>query len=77
MIEIDPHYQRTGIDPALTGALATHAAGLGLERTVAWICGTPKLVVMRVVQPPPGPMPTLTASAPRSARKVAPAAVAT
>ena len=31
MIEIDPQYQRTGIDPALAGTLATHAAALGLE----------------------------------------------
>ena len=39
--------------------------------------GTPKLVVNRVVQPPPGPMPTFTASTPRSARKATPSAVAT
>ena len=32
---------------------------------------------MRVVQPPPGPMPTLTPSAPRSTRNRAPSAVAT
>ena len=32
---------------------------------------------MRVVQPPPGPMPTFTALAPRSARNRAPSAVAT
>ena len=31
MIEIDPHYQRTGIDPSAAGELGTHAAGLGLE----------------------------------------------
>ena len=45
--------------------------------TMACNCGTPKLVVRRVVQPPPGPMPTFTALAPRSARKRAPSAVAT
>src|SRR4029453_15759701 len=42
--------------------------------TRACTCGTPKLVVMRVVQPPPGPMPTLTPSTPRSTRKRAPSA---
>ncbi len=31
MIEVDPHYQRTGVDPALAGELGTHAARLGLE----------------------------------------------
>jgi D-serine deaminase-like pyridoxal phosphate-dependent protein len=31
MIEVDPHYQRTGIDPAQAGDLATQAARLGLE----------------------------------------------
>ena len=45
--------------------------------TSACTCGTPKLVVRRVVQPPPGPMPTLMPSAPRSRRNVAPSAVAT
>ena len=45
--------------------------------TSACTCGTPKLVVMRVVQPPPGPMPTLMPSAPRSSRNRAPSAVAT
>ncbi len=45
--------------------------------TSACSCGTPKLVVMRVVQPPPGPMPTLTALTPRSTRNRTPSAVAT
>ena len=31
------------------------------QSTSACPCGTPKLVVIRVVQPPPGPMPTLIA----------------
>jgi D-serine deaminase-like pyridoxal phosphate-dependent protein len=31
MIEIDPHYQRTGVDPAKAGPLGTVAAQLGLE----------------------------------------------
>ena len=47
------------------------------QSTSACSCGTPKLVVMRVVQPPPGPIPTFTALAPRSARNRAPSAVAT
>ena len=51
-------------------------APAGIRRS-ACSCGTPKLVVSRVVQPPPGPMPTLTALTPRSARNRTPSAVAT
>ena len=40
-------------------------------------CGTPKFVLSRVVQPPPGPMPTLMPLTPRSARNATPSAVAT
>ena len=40
-------------------------------------CGTPTPATMRVVQIEPGPMPTLTASAPASIRALAPSAVAT
>ena len=45
--------------------------------TSASTCGTPKFVVSRVVQPPPGPMPTLIPLTPRSRRNCTPAAVAT
>src|SRR5918996_846905 len=45
--------------------------------TSACTCGTPKAVLIRVVQPPPGPMPTLIPCTPRSARNWAPSAVAT
>ena len=41
------------------------------------ICGTPTPEITRVVQIEPGPMPTLTASAPASIRSRAPSAVAT
>ena len=44
---------------------------------IACSCGTPAPVSSRVRQPRPGPTPTLIASAPRSARKRAPSAVAT
>ena len=69
-------------------AVAPHAA-VGDERhgrpsasamrhsTSACTWGTPKLVFRRVVQPPPGPMPTLMPLTPRSARNRAPSAVAT
>ena len=60
---------------AMIGTFAAQSAAR--QSTSACSCGTPKLVVMRVVQPPPGPMPTFTALAPRSARKRAPSAVAT
>jgi hypothetical protein len=40
-------------------------------------CGTPTPATMRVVQIEPGPMPTLTASAPASISALAPSAVAT
>ena len=53
------------------------AAGPRRHSYSACSCGTPKLVVRRVVQPPPGPMPTFTALTPRSARNRTPSAVAT
>jgi hypothetical protein len=40
-------------------------------------CGTPTPATMRVVQMDPGPMPTLTASAPASISACVPSAVAT
>ena len=40
-------------------------------------CGTPTPATMRVVQIEPGPMPTLTASAPASISALVPSAVAT
>jgi hypothetical protein len=45
--------------------------------SIAMTCGTPTPVTMRVVQIEPGPMPTLTASAPASMTARAPSAVAT
>ncbi len=44
---------------------------------IAETCGTPTPATMRVVQIEPGPTPTLTASAPWSARAFAPSPVAT
>ena len=44
---------------------------------MAVICGTPTPATTRVVQIEPGPMPTLTASAPALASASAPSAVAT
>ena len=44
---------------------------------IAVNCGTPTPATMRVVQIEPGPMPTLTASAPASISASAPSAVAT
>ena len=43
----------------------------------AVICGTPQPVTILVVQIEPGPIPTLTALTPASAKAKAPAAVAT
>ena len=43
-----------------------------LASTTAVIWGMPAPVTMRVVQMEPGPMPTFTASAPASARSLAP-----
>ena len=60
---------------AITGTPESPTASR--HSTSACSCGTPKLVVIRVVQPPPGPMPTLMPSAPRSSRNRAPSAVAT
>ena len=45
--------------------------------TTAVSCGTPTPATKRVVQTPPGPTPTLMASAPASTRSMAPWAVAT
>src|SRR5262249_10359028 len=45
--------------------------------TTAVSCGTPTPATTRVVQIEPGPMPTLTASAPASISALAPSAVAT
>ena len=44
---------------------------------IAESCGTPTPATMRVVQIEPGPMPTLTASAPASISACVPSAVAT
>ena len=44
-------------------------------RDMALICGTPTPATMRVVQIEPGPMPTLTASAPAFTRSSAASAV--
>ena len=44
---------------------------------MAVICGTPTPEITRVVQIEPGPMPTLTASAPAAIRSAHPWAVAT
>ena len=45
--------------------------------TMAVICGTPTPVTTRVVQIEPGPIPTFTASTPRSTSALAPSSVAT
>ncbi len=45
--------------------------------TMAVTCGTPTPVTTRVVQMEPGPMPTLTASTPRSTSALVPWSVAT
>ena len=45
--------------------------------TMAVICGTPTPVTTRVVQMEPGPMPTFTASIPRSTSALVPSSVAT
>ena len=65
------------LDAAVGDRAATRLRSAARHSTSACSCGTPKLVVMRVVQPPPGPMPTLMPLAPRSSRKRAPSAVAT
>ena len=59
--------------PSATSGISSATASRHSTSACSW--GTPKLVVMRVVQPPPGPMPTLIPSAPRSRRKSAPSEV--
>ena len=51
---------------AITGAPESLAARAASSTAVSW--GTPTPATMRVVQMEPGPMPTLTASAPASIR---------
>ncbi len=60
---------------AITGTLAFLASDAASSTAVS--CGTPTPATMRVVQIEPGPMPTLTASAPASISALAPSAVAT
>ena len=60
---------------AITGTPAFCAASTASMMAVS--CGTPTPATMRVVQIEPGPMPTLTASAPASISACAPSAVAT
>ena len=55
----------------------TRPSAAARHSTSACTCGTPKFVLSRVVQPPPGPMPTLMPLTPRSSRKRTPSAVAT
>lgn len=66
---------------AITGTLRPPRATNSLIPSTAFITaviwGTPTPVTTRVVQIEPGPMPTFTASAPASARSIAPRAVAT
>ena len=60
---------------AISGTPVPRSAVATLSMAV--ICGTPTPATMRVVQIEPGPMPTLTASAPAStsARAAAPVAM--
>ncbi len=44
--------------PSAISGIRAAGTPIGIRRS-ACSCGTPKLVVSRVVQPPPGPMPTL------------------
>ena len=60
---------------AMTGMPDRSAAATA--SMIAVSCGTPTPATMRVVQIEPGPMPTLTASAPASISACAPSAVAT
>ena len=55
---------------AMTGILRSRPARKASEIAVIW--GMPAPVTMRVVQMEPGPMPTLTASAPASISAIAP-----
>jgi hypothetical protein len=58
---------------AISGTPLSLSASATLDTAV--ICGTPTPATMRVVQIEPGPMPTLTASAPAATRSSAPAGV--
>ena len=60
---------------AITGTSVPLRASTASDTAV--ICGTPQPVTIRVVQIDPGPIPTLTASTPASARALAPSPVAT
>ena len=60
---------------AITGTPAARQTSAASRIAVS--CGTPTPATMRVVQIEPGPMPTLTASAPASISARAPSAVAT
>ncbi|MNE19257.1 hypothetical protein D3C80_1123290 [compost metagenome] len=60
---------------AMTGISAALAAST--DAMTAASCGTPTPATMRVVQMEPGPIPTLTASAPASISALVPSAVAT
>ena len=62
--------------PSATIGVPVRAASSATSMiAVSW--GTPTPATTRVVQIEPGPMPTFTASAPRSIRMRAPSAVAT
>ena len=60
---------------AIRGTPVARATSAQSRMAVSW--GTPTPATRRVVQAKPGPMPTLTASAPASARSRKPSAVAT
>ena len=59
----------------ITGTLLFLATSTASKSAVS--CGTPTPATMRVVQIDPGPIPTLTASAPASISAMVPSAVAT
>ena len=59
---------------AMTGTSCSRHASATSRTAENW--GTPTPATMRVVQMVPGPMPTLTASAPASIRALAPSGVA-
>ena len=65
-LNLMPPSATTGVSPAASAASMTAVS-----------CGTPTPATMRVVQMLPGPMPTLTASAPASIRARVPSPVAT
>jgi hypothetical protein len=57
---------------AMTGT--SWACAASTDDMIAVSCGTPTPATMRVVQIEPGPMPTLTASAPASISALVPSA---